>query len=220
MRIVIAGTTGLVGGATLYNLRFLPNVAVTSLSRRPINDAGVDIRQFVGPVQDWPDMLKSEAFDVAICALGTTIKTAGSKDAFTAVDRDAVVAFARASRRSGARQFILVSSVGADAGSGNFYLSTKGKAERDIQAIGFERFDVVRPGLLIGHRQGPVRWGERIAIALSPITNALTPEVLSRYRSTKVSSIASLIAALCGRAGDGIFHYYNEDIRRILSKMD
>ncbi len=76
-----------------------------------------------------------------ICALGTTIRKAGSKDAFARVDRDYMAAFAALGRAAGASHFGLVSAVGADARSSNFYLRTKGEAEAAVRACGYLRVD-------------------------------------------------------------------------------
>jgi uncharacterized protein YbjT (DUF2867 family) len=89
---------------------------------------------------------------VALCALGTTIKKAGSEAAFRAVDLDAVVAFARWAKDGGAEVLGLVSSVGADVSASSFYLRVKGQAEEAIAAIGFRSFVALRPGLLLGDR--------------------------------------------------------------------
>ncbi len=87
-----------------------------------------------------------------ICALGATIRKAGSKDAFARVDRDYVAAFAALGRAAGASHFGLVSAVGADARSSNFYLRTKGEAEGAVRACGYLRVDNARPSFLLGQR--------------------------------------------------------------------
>ena len=140
------------------------------------------------------------------------MRQAGSKEAFAAIDLDAVVAFAGAAWGGGARQFLLVSSVGADVASSNFYLATKGRAEATVRAMGFDRVDIFRPGLLRGERGGERRLGERIGIAVSPFTDLLTPRVWDKYRSTAAEDVAKAMAACCGSQQKGEHIHENRQI--------
>jgi uncharacterized protein YbjT (DUF2867 family) len=123
-----------------------------------------------------------------------------------------VIGFAKAVRKAGARQFMMISSVGASAESRNFYLRTKGEAEAGVTALGFERVDIFRPGLLRGDRGGAPRFGERIGIALSPITDLLTPFVLDQYRSIAAADVAAATAQLVGAGEGGVFVHHNREI--------
>ncbi len=221
MRIILAGATGLVGGLVLEGLMARENVeAVTTVARRAAPQLGRKQDQIDAPVAEWPELIAGRAFDAAVCCLGTTIKAAGSQAAFAAIDRSAAVAFASAAKSAGARQLLMVTSVGSDAGARNFYLSTKGKAEADILALGFERTDIFRPGLLVGQRAGPLRVGERLGVAISPLTDLLTPNVLSRYRSIPAAVVARAISAVTGAAQTGEFIHHNDDMCSISSNMD
>ncbi|MDD3891284.1 MAG: NAD(P)H-binding protein, partial [Bacteroidales bacterium] len=97
--------------------------------------------------------------DTAYCCLGTTIKKAGSKEAFLEVDLELVVDFANKAKEAGVKRFAVVSSIGANAKSKNFYLNTKGKVEEQLKAIGFKRLVIVQPSLLLGKRNEK-RFGE------------------------------------------------------------
>jgi uncharacterized protein YbjT (DUF2867 family) len=206
MKIAIIGATGLVGGLTLPKLS---GHAVTSVGRREV--AGV-AQTLTGDAPDWPALMTGLVFDVAISTLGTTQKIAGSKDAFAAVDRDAVIGFAQAAKACGARQFIVVTAVGSNASSSNFYQRIKGEAENGLRAIGFDRLDIIRPGLLRGNRTGPARTFESLFIAASPLTDLLTPRAFDQYRSVAADDVAAAIAALCGRAEAGTYVHHNRDI--------
>ena len=149
--------------------------------------------------------------DTAICCLGTTIRAAGSAARMRRVDHDYAVAFASAARAAGARQCILVSSVGADAASANFYLRLKGETERDVIAAGFERVDIIRPGLLLGERT-EFRLGERLASAVMPIVSPLFIGGLDRYRAIPARSVAQAIVALAGAKGRGTAIHENRAI--------
>ena len=140
--------------------------------------------------------------DAYVCALGTTIKRAGSREAFLAVDRDLVLRLGAIARDLGARHAILVSSVGASAQSGNFYLRVKGETERELAELGFERVDFLRPGLLLGERSES-RLGESIAKALTPLTNPLLRGALRRYRGIEAGAVAAAAVAVLGRDAPG-----------------
>ena len=162
---VIAGASGLVGGRCLHHLLEHPEVArVTALVRRPLPLTHPKLEQ---RTVAFPDVLEAIPKDVddAFCALGTTMKKAGSREAFLAVDRDAVLGFARSCRERGARRFVLVSSLGADPRSMNFYLRVKGEVERDITALGFETVHILRPSVLDGERPES-RPAERLSISV------------------------------------------------------
>ena len=140
MTILLAGATGLVGSRVLA---LLPEAI--PVGRRATGRAGEIVADFAA----LPALPPAR---VAISALGTTIRAAGSQAAFRAVDYDAVLAFARAAKAAGVTHFIVITAVGADAGSSVFYSRVKGEVERDLAALGFARLDIVQPGLIIGPR--------------------------------------------------------------------
>ena len=166
MRVAMIGATGLVGSLAGPKL-LARGHKVEALVRRPSGIAQPGWSEHVAPPAQWPSILGSMEVDAAVSALGTTMRQAGSQAAFRAVDHDMVTAFARAAAAAGARRMVVASSVGADPGSANFYLRTKGEMERALGEIGFERLDILRPGLLRGERGSERRLGERIGIALS-----------------------------------------------------
>jgi uncharacterized protein YbjT (DUF2867 family) len=218
LRIVVAGATGLVGRALVANLCGAPSVdAVLVVGRRPTGLAHEKLTEKLGPAEDWPHFLEDQKLDAAVSTLGTTLRDAGSQSAFFAIDHDLVLSFARAACAAGTRQFMMVSSVGAHAAARNFYLATKGKVETGVANIGFERIDILRPGLLRGARPGRLRLGERLAIAVSPLTDIVTPAVLSRYRSIPSQIVADALAALVGALEPGQFVHHNDEMRALAS---
>lgn len=147
-RIVIAGATGLIGKQLVVALAGQEGVETHILVRRKPERAptGVIVHEAASP--DWPKLVAAIRPDVAISCLGTTMRVAGSKAAFRAVDLDLVTDFGNAAKGAGARHMIAVSSVGASAKASNFYLQTKGEAEAAMTRMGFDRVDFLRPGLL------------------------------------------------------------------------
>ena len=195
--ILLIGATGMVGSAVIAQAGDAP---LQILARRaPAQTAAIP--STIAPPEDWPAAIAQVAPAVLINALGTTIAQAGSQAAFAAVDHDLVLAAARAARAAGTRHMISVSSVGAKPGSGNFYLSTKGKVEDELAALGFDRLDILRPGLLMGDRQGPRRTGEAIGMLLAPLTDALMHGGLRRYRSVRADAVARAMLALASGGG-------------------
>jgi len=201
--VVVVGASGLIGG------RVVRCIDATAIVRTPLPG---DVPQRVVPAEAWPDVIAALRPATLVSALGTTIKVAGSKQAFAAIDHDLVVTVAKAAKAAGARQFVMVSSVGASASASNFYLKTKGRAEDSVRALGFDRLDILRPGLLVADRPGPVRAFERLMIALSPVTNALTPRMFDHYRGIDADTVAGAVAALVGAERPGVFVHHNREM--------
>ena len=134
--------------------------------------------------------------DAVVCALGTTIRLAGSQAAFAAVDRDLPIALGRVALRLVARSLALNSSLGASA-SGNFYLRTKHQAEEGLRQLGFASYTVVRPSLIDAQRTES-RPGERMGLWVSRL---LGPLIHERYRPVAASAIArTLLSTHTGRS--------------------
>lgn len=205
--IVMIGATGLVGGFVADRLRIRGDV-FAALVRRSTGRPN----EQVAPPEQWPALAREFGADVAISALGTTRRAAGSDAAFRAVDLELVEAFARAAHAGGARHMIAVSSVGADAASRNFYLRVKGETEAALGAIGFDRLDVLRPGLLRGTR-GEGRPGERLAILASPLLNLVLRGRLDRFAAIDATAVAEAAVKLVDRSPPGVFVHHNRELR-------
>ena len=209
---LIVGATGLIGRAVVECFGSTP---VTVLARRDVAGLASHHNQRIASSERWTDMIASEKPAVLISCLGTTIRQAGSQDAFRAVDHDLALAVAEAAKRAGTAHMIAVSSVGAAAKSGNFYLRTKGETEDGLRALGFERLDLIRPGLLRGDRPGPQRLGEGIATIAAPLTDALLHGSLRRFRSIAGEPVAAAIVALASQGGSGVHIHENDAIRAL-----
>ena len=166
---LLAGTTGLIGRALLALLLESPHYAsVHALLRRSVRDLPAHPKLHVDVIH-FDRLTTLPAVDDVFIALGTTIKVAGSEAAFRRVDFDAVLTTARLARAAGARRVIVVSALGADAGSSVFYNRVKGDMERAVAALGYETVVFARPSLLVGDRAAlgqPVRAGERWGLRL------------------------------------------------------
>lgn len=213
-QVAIAGASGLVGQQAAEFLA-ADGIEVHALLRRQSDELSPNVMQHVAPSGDWAATIASLSLDIAISCLGTTMRTAGSRDAFRAVDHDLVLAFAKAARDSGARHMISVSSVGAMPASSSFYLRTKAEVEERLRAFNFDRLDIIRPGLLTGGSRSDHRLGESLGIMLSPLTDLLMFGPLSKYRSTPSAKVARAIAALAAGTGQGRFIHENDEINAL-----
>lgn len=195
LRVAVAGASGLVGRALLASLSTDPSVAsVQALWRRAPTPGALPkgvTPLLVDPARlGQPGVPGLPPIDAAFCALGTTIRVAGSQAAFRAVDHDAVLAFAAAARAAGATRFGLVSALGADAHSPVFYNRVKGEVEAALQAQGWPQLVIARPSLLLGDRSAlgqPARIAERWGQRLLPGIGPLMPR---RWRPVEAAAVA------------------------------
>lgn len=168
-RTLVVGATGLVGREIVALLAEDARVSeIVALVRRPSSTSPRD-RRIREVVVDFDALDRDPslfAVDQVFCALGTTIKKAGSQAAFRRVDFDYPLQVAKLAREAGARHLLLVSALGADARSSVFYNRVKGELEEAIGALGFPAFTIARPSLLEGDR-AEVRFGEIIGARLA-----------------------------------------------------
>lgn len=198
MTALLAGATGLVGRALAT--QWTQPEPLHLLVRRATEPPHPGHRVHVVDFAALPPLPAAEK---AFCCLGTTIKAAGSQAAFRAVDFDAVLAFARAAQRAGVKRFAVVSALGADPASRNFYTRVKGEAETALQALGFATLVIARPSLLAGNRAAlgqPLRLGERIALAATAPLAGLIPKPWRPIAAERVAR-AMLLALAQGRPG-------------------
>lgn len=199
MRLILAGATGLVGRHVLARALADPRVThVVAPTRRPLPaHPNLD-----APLVDF-DALPADAAwwraDAVICALGTTMKTAGSRDAFRRVDHDYPLAIADLARRHGTPVYVLNSAMGADAQSRVFYNRVKGELESALRTRGFASLRLVRPGLIGGDRDER-RLGETLA---THVLRTLHPLLPRKWRINPAERIADALldAALDPPAG-------------------
>lgn len=211
---LVAGGSGLVGRELVR--RIVADGAgpgVVALVRRPAGLAGPRCTEVAADFARL-DAVRLPRVDTAFCALGTTMAKAGSQEAFREVDLDAVVAFARLARRSGASRFLLVSSLGADPRSRVFYSRVKGEAEEAVKAAGFDGVALFRPSLLLGEREES-RPAERLAAAASGLVSWAMAGPLERWKPVPASSVAAAMLAVAGGALEGVRVVENDEIHRL-----
>lgn len=187
MKALVLGATGLVGRSLLEVLeRDGRYDSVVAAVRRPSDLARGKVREHVDAMTG---DVTAPAVDHVYCALGTTMKKAGSKEAFLRVDKELPLAWARAAKASGAKAFALVSSVGASPSSSTFYLRVKGETEDALRDLGFDRLILARPSFLMGNREEH-RLGEKLAL---PFARALSPLLMgsiAKYKPIEAHDVA------------------------------
>jgi uncharacterized protein YbjT (DUF2867 family) len=201
---LVSGASGLVGEQLLQQLlNQIQYTRVIAVARKPLPVSHAKFDQLVTDFGRLPEALHGLKADHGYCCLGTTLKTAGSKKNQYIIDHDYVVSFATACHTAGVQYFAVVSSIGANAGSSNFYLRTKGEMERDLQKIPFRGLYILQPSFLLGDRK-EFRAGEKIAI---PVMRALKPLMiggLKKYRGVLASAVAACMIRYFLREEKGV----------------
>ncbi len=190
---LIAGASGLVGRELIAALLADPRYGeVLSIGRRTLSIAHPKLKQLVVDFKAIPSL---PAVDDVFIALGTTLKVAGSQTAMRAVDVDAVVATASAAKAAGAQRLGVVSSMGANAKSGMFYVRIKGEMEEALVQLGFHQTVIAQPSQLSGPRETlgqPDRAAERIALAAMRFVRPLIP---ANYQPIAAKDVATALVA-------------------------
>lgn len=203
MRVMLLGATGLVGGQVLSRLLDDPRCsAVVAPTRRPLVRIHGQLENPVLAFNALPTAPEWAGVDAVICALGSTMAQAGSREAFRRIDHDYPLAFARLARAQGARTYVLNSAAGADPQSSIFYSRVKGELERDLATLGFDSLTLVRPGLIGGERT-EVRRGERLALKVLGVLGPVLPRAWRINPATEIAK-ALVEAALAPQPGQHV----------------
>ncbi|MDR2955911.1 MAG: oxidoreductase [Prevotella sp.] len=208
---ILIGSTGLTGTHLLKIL--LTNEIydkVVVFVRKEIKISHSKLTQYAVDFDNpgsYQNMVKG---DDLFCCLGTTIKKAGSEEAFEKVDLKYPIQFAKAASLNGARQLSIISSIGANPQSKNFYLRTKGRCEEELRKIAFQSTSIFRPSLLLGNRK-EFRLGERLATYAMKIFSILMIGKLKKYKPIKAKNVAYAMFAVAQQNTVG-YHIYESDL--------
>jgi uncharacterized protein YbjT (DUF2867 family) len=212
---LLLGASGLVGGHCLQYLLGQPAYTkVAVLVRKPLT---IDHEKLVQHVVDFSALeILGECLSAndVYCCLGTTIKIAGTQDAFRKVDFDYPVKIAALAQHCGANQYLLVSSLGADPHSRIFYNRVKGEVEEAIRKIPFTAVHIFRPSLLLGGRKEH-RTGEKAgAFIMSGLKYTLTGS-LKKYRAIKACDVAKAMVRAAQMNLSGVHIIESQRIQEI-----
>ena len=169
MKALVIGATGATGRDLVNQLLTDKDYdEVNVFVRRPLEVESPKLKTHIVDFEkpgEWKDLVKG---DVAFSCLGTTLKTAGSKEAQRKVDYDYQYNFAKAAKENEVEDYILVSSYGANPKSKIFYSRMKGELEQSIKALHFNKLMIFQPGMLDrkdSERTGEVLGGKIIKFA-------------------------------------------------------
>ena len=210
---MVVGSTGLVGKSVVNHL-IEKDIAVLALVRNDEVSHNSLLNYYKIDFDDlqFPDKTFSDIKDIFIC-LGTTIKKAGSKEAFQKVDITYCYEIAKQAQARGVKNISIVTSLGSDSNSANFYLKSKGMIEDKVTKLDFDSISIHRPGLLIGARN-EIRLGEFIGQKIFPyfIDHFLMGSI-RKYRSIEGDTLAKAMVNLSGY-GEGVNYYYFDDFNK------
>ncbi len=196
-RALVAGASGLVGreclAALLASYRY---AEVVALVRRPLPQRDPRLKQLQVDFDGLDNALESLIMDDVFCCLGTTMRRAGSREAFWRVDYELPLRLANTTRNRGATRFVLVSSLGANRRARTFYLRVKGELETALTALDFPTLIVVRPSLLLGNRPES-RPGEAAAAL---VMRAISPILVGRFRKLRPVPARTVALAMVAAA--------------------
>jgi len=203
---VVFGATGMVGRELVTELvlhKAYDKVVV--VVRRPLNFDNPKLSQVIVPdfkeIAQQKDKLQATDY---FCCIGTTIKTAGSREAFRRVDLDIPLLIGQLAQELNIPNLVVVSSIGANAYTGNFYLRTKGEMENAVRNIYKGNLKFVRPSLLMGNRI-EYRFGEKVATIFMETFGTLFVGTMKKYRGIGVSTVAKSMINATGLPAEKIF---------------
>lgn len=214
LTIVMMGATGAVGSRVVAHLLSRGGIErLTLIGRRPLAIAeSAVVRQVAADVYA-PDSYRAslEGHRIAICTLGVGQPSKVSRDEFVRLDKTAVLDFARACRAAGVRDFHVLSSVGTNARSSSFYLRTKGELEEALATVGFARLGIFHPSVILTPTNR-YDLAQGLLLAVMPWLAPVLVGSWRRYRGIPVDQLAAAIANHAVSVGDGVQHWYWDDM--------
>lgn len=214
-KAIIIGSSGLIGRELLDQILLCPdfeevtllNRSASGLHHPKLKEILVDFNQ----IEDFAEYIQGT---VIFSCLGSTRNKSPDLATYRKIDHDYAINIAQIASKNGAEQFHLISSIGANASSDNFYLKMKGETERDLKKIPFKSIHIYQPSLLDGQRQ-EFRLLEKLSIHLMRLINPLLIGSLKTYQSIRVTVIASAMIKQAQQNKSGIFTYTSEQIKQL-----
>ncbi len=212
---ILAGATGLVGGECLRRLLASPRYErVIVVTRRKLTDVPAErkLRQVVTEFENLGEVRERLRGDHVYCALGTTIRKAGSQERFRAVDYEYPLRLAQLTRKNGARHFSIVSALGASRTSPFFYSRVKGETEEGLQQLGWPSLAIVRPSVIAGDRAE--------ARPLERLSEHLLRFAPATWRPVPAGDIAAAMVVLALRERPGVTVLESREISGVAQHLE
>jgi uncharacterized protein YbjT (DUF2867 family) len=213
-KAIIAGASGLIGSKLLDILLAQPDYAeVLIIGRKKNKIKNTKITQLIVEFEHLDHYAPSITGDVIFCCLGTTKKVTPNLAEYRKIDHDYPLQLAELAFKKGIGQYHLVSALGANSKSSNFYTKMKGDTEDDIKKVGLNNLHIYEPSLLIGYRKRS-RPFERIAIVIMKIISPLLQGRLKKYRAIKAIDVAKAMYKQSLKHTSGVFTYTSDIIKQ------
>lgn len=212
---ILLGASGLVGGLLLdilLDCGIYKQVVI--FVRKPL------LKEHPRLVQHTIDFDQVETYkdliigDDLFCCLGTTIKKAGSQEAFRKVDYEYPVNFAKIAKDAEIKQYLIITAIGANAQSSVFYTRTKGECEETISELGLNSLKIFRPSLLLGNRE-EFRLGEKISTYGIKILSIFMISKWKKYRAIEAWQVAKAMMLAAQKPSTGIEIYESDQIQKL-----
>ncbi|WP_147534001.1 NAD-dependent epimerase/dehydratase family protein [Bacillus marasmi] len=212
---LIAGASGLVGSELLKILLEKSEYEhIIAVVRSPLNITNTKLEERIVDFEELAETNGLPTVDDVFCCLGTTIKKAKTQEAMTRIDVDYPIALANLGKTLGAKQYFVISSLGADAKSSIFYSRIKGLMEIALKGIGFQTLGIFRPSLLLGKRS-EFRIGEAFATVLMPILSLFMVGEFRKYRGIQARVVALAMFKVAQSGNSGVNIYLSDEISKI-----
>jgi uncharacterized protein YbjT (DUF2867 family) len=211
---LIAGATGAIGSALLELLKDSDQYAeIHCIGRREPPTSGEKIKAHIVSYDELGQPDLQQPIDDVFCAIGTTIKAAGSVERFKRVDRDYVHEVGKLAHRLNAKTCSVVSAIGANAGSSNYYNQTKGEAEELLQSLGLNSLRIFRPSMLHGGRD-EFRLKEAAGFLALTIMTPLLQGSWKKYRAIRVTQVAKAMYQSARQDYPAVKIFESDEIQR------
>lgn len=212
---LILGATGLVGSDCLNLLLASQRYErVVAVSRRQLDLTHPKLSNLVTDFENLQSIKDQLKADDLFCAIGTTIRHAGSKEKFRLVDFGYPMSIAKIAVSNGTRRMVLISSVGANSSSSAFYLRVKGELEHDLAQLPFESLHILRPAMLDGKRLSE-RFRERAGVVFSRAIAFLLVGPWKKYRAILAADVARVMLLVADSSDVGVRVYESDQIQSI-----
>ena len=209
---LIIGATGFVGSFLVQEILNSPTFdSVTALVRKPTFTTHPKLKEIIFDFRDETAIESLEPVNHVFCCLGTTIKTAGSKEAFRFVDYELPLRFAKWAESTQAESFSIVTAIGANSDSSIFYNQVKGNVEDEIKTLNIPTIQIFQPSLIMGSRK-EFRLGELIGKGIMAILNPLMIGPGKKYRGIHAQTIAKGMVQYLEKSNPGITIFESDKI--------
>lgn len=212
---LIAGATGLTGKELVKILLDQPAYdKITVLVRRPLDIEHPKLEQVKVDFNKLEDYKKFFEVDDVFCCLGTTIKKAGSQNAFRKVDYEFPATLGTLAKAAGVEKFLVISAMGADSRSNIFYNRVKGQLEDRLKKLELPALHIFRPSLLLGDRK-EFRLGEKAASVIAPVLSPLLRGGMKKYRPIQAEQVARAMYAAAQSDSSGVAVHLSDEIAEL-----